>query len=76
MNTMLRYRISFYILYFNKNIFSFLPTNIPRILLNKDLFIFVPGPGLQLLLRFHHEKSQKRHKNYSPFFTDQMKVVT
>jgi hypothetical protein len=36
-------------------------TNIPRILLNKDLLIFVPGPALQLLLSFHHEKCQKRH---------------
>ena len=53
---MLRYRISFYILYFDKIYKKKLPTNIPRILLNKDLLIVVPGPGLQLLLSFHHEK--------------------
>ena len=62
-NTMLRYRISFYILYFNK-IFFFLPTNIPRILLNKDLLIFVPGPGLQLLLVFIVKSAKNVIKNY------------
>jgi hypothetical protein len=60
---MLRYRISFYILYFNK-IKKCLPTNIPSILLNKDLLIFVPGPGLQLLLVFIMKSAKNVIKNY------------
>jgi hypothetical protein len=60
---MLRYYISFYILYFNENISFFLPTDIPGILLNKNLLIFVPGPGLQLLLVFIMKSAKNVIKN-------------
>jgi hypothetical protein len=42
----------------------FLPTNIPRILLNKDLLIFVQGPGLKLLLVFIMKSAKNVIKNY------------
>ena len=60
---MLIYYISFYILYFNENISFFLPTDIPGILLNKNLLIFVPGPGLQLLLVFIMKSAKNVIKN-------------
>ena len=44
--------------------YFFLPTNIPRTLLNKDLLIFVPGPGLQLLLVFIMKSAKNVIKNY------------
>ena len=70
-NTMLRYRISFYILYFNK-IKKCLPTNIPSILLNKDLLIFVPGPSMVTTFisnRYEYDKLTQffpRFNFYSP----------
>ena len=69
---MLKYRISFYILYFNQ-IYFFLPTNIPRILLNNDLLIFVPGPGLQLLLVSIMKSAKNVIKNY--FFNNFFSIL-
>jgi hypothetical protein len=37
--------------------------DIPRTLLNKDLLIFVPGPGLQLLLVFIMNSAKNVIKN-------------
>ena len=57
----------------------FLPTNIPRILLNKDLLIFVPGPGLQLLLVFIMKSAKNVIKNYffyKKFLFDNMLYIS
>jgi hypothetical protein len=43
-----------------KFISFFLLTNIPRILFNQDLLIFVPR--VTTFISFHHEKCQKRHQ--------------
>jgi hypothetical protein len=42
----------------------FLPTNIHRTLLNKDLLIIVPGSGLQLLLVFIMKSAKNVIKKY------------